>query len=57
MRVDRLVNEYGVIAALPVGKQLVAAEALALVGIGRGWLEKETGADEQINGNVRMRPF
>ncbi len=57
MRIDRFVHEYRVIAALPIGEDFVAAKALALVRIRRSWLEKETGADERINGNVRVGPF
>ncbi len=41
---------------LPIGKQLLAAEAFALIGISWRWLEYETGSDEFRHGDVRMRP-
>jgi hypothetical protein len=44
MRVDDCVNVKGVLIDIPISKQLVAAEALALVGMSSCWLENESGS-------------
>jgi hypothetical protein len=50
------VNVTGVLIDLPISKQLVAAEAFALVGMSSRWLENESGSHQIRHGNIGVRP-
>ncbi len=49
-------NVTGIVAELPIGEQLLAAKAFALVGISGRGLEYKAGSDEFRHGDVGMRP-